>query len=131
MKTISLLLILGFVAAGQAGKAQKPIPSWNAPVYYEENFQESGTKPQGSKSAKGKRTMNIKAKGTDGQTPCQATVWVYSLDERDILGPYTVDCEETLPVEIDERLWGVLVQTEDHIYVDVWIDQENPLISGG
>jgi hypothetical protein len=30
---------------------------------------------------------------------------------------------ETLTVEIDSREWGVLVQSEDHITVDVWISE--------
>jgi len=41
-----------------------------------------------------------------------------------VLGPYTVYAGETLDVEIDEREWGVLVQTTYEIQVDVWITGE-------
>ncbi len=41
----------------------------------------------------------------------------------DILGPYIMHGGETLMVEIDSREWGVIVQSEDHITVDVWISE--------
>jgi len=71
--------------------------------------------------------MNVVVRSGDSQDSCQATVWIYSLDEQDILGPYNVSCEELLSVEIDERDWGVVVQSEYHVYVDVWIEEEEPL----
>jgi len=40
----------------------------------------------------------------------------------DTLGPYLVQCGETLTVEIDEREWGVLVETGSETLVDVWIE---------
>jgi len=122
MKTVALFLFAGLILAAPVAKAQNPIPSWNVAVNSVANFQESSSKSTCSNPLRGKRNMNIKARGAEGQSSCQATVWVYSLDEQDILGPYPIQCEETIIVEIDEREWGVLVESEDHVYVDVWIE---------
>ena len=51
-----------------------------------------------------------------------ATVWIYSIDGLDILGPYYVTCGNTLEVEIDDREWGALVESDMDINVSVWID---------
>jgi len=51
-----------------------------------------------------------------------ATVWIYSLDGLDILGPYYLACGNTLEVEIDDREWGALVESDMDINVSVWID---------
>jgi hypothetical protein len=64
--------------------------------------------------------MVVKVKGSSSSV---ATVWVYSLDLQDIIGPYTVYGGETIYVDIDEREWGVIVQSEDHVEVDVWIEE--------
>jgi hypothetical protein len=63
--------------------------------------------------------MHLKSSSV-GYTNCEATVWVYNLDQNTVLGPYTVNCGETLTVEIDEREWGVLVESEEGVIVDVW-----------
>ena len=39
-------------------------------------------------------------------------------------------CEDLLSVEIDDRAWGVMVQSDDHVYVDVWIEDGSPLTDG-
>lgn len=66
-----------------------------------------------------------------GTKNCTATVWVYSLDQTTVLGPYTVTCGQTLSVPIDERQWGVLVESEEEVIVDVWIEAgDNSLIQG-
>jgi hypothetical protein len=41
-----------------------------------------------------------------------------------VLGPYTLTCDETLSVPIDDREWEVLVYSEDDVIVDIWIDEE-------
>lgn len=71
-------------------------------------------------NTRGKRVMIIKANGVPSTT---ATVNLYSLDGLNVLGPYIMHGGETLMVEIDSREWGVLVQSEDHITVDVWISE--------
>ncbi|MEI6898765.1 MAG: hypothetical protein WCL00_02710, partial [Bacteroidota bacterium] len=96
-----------------------PIPSYNISVDGYANFlnQHSNSK----NTSRGKRDANIHLKsGSVGNPNCEATVWVYSLDQTTILGPYTVNCGETLTVEIDEREWGVLVESEEEVIVDVW-----------
>jgi hypothetical protein len=67
--------------------------------------------------------MNIKVQCVGGKNlgTCQATVCVYSLDGQTILGPYTVYGGEILSVPIDDREWGVYVESDDEITVDVWI----------
>ncbi len=108
-------------------QAQNPIPSYNVLVNGVEDFQEELQGTQEAGSSKGKRLLKTTVKRSSGKSSCEASALVYSLDKRDVLGPYTVNCEETLSVEIDERTWGVLVQSDDHVYVDVWIEEENPL----
>jgi len=41
-----------------------------------------------------------------------------------VLGPSTVYAGETLDVPIDERDWGVIVQTSYEIQVDVWVTSD-------
>jgi hypothetical protein len=104
--------------------AQYPIPSFKTPVNGKANFQERSLSMLDNDSLiYGKRQIIItvtcvgKAIGE-----CSATVWVYSLDGRDILGPYTVYGGGSLYVNIDDREWGVYVQTDDQITVSVWIE---------
>ena len=106
-----ILMLCGF----QQTHAQQPIPSYNVSVKTRANFQES-------QPSRGKRNMNIKVQcsGISLAPTCQATIWVYSLDGQTIFGPFTVSGGETLSVPIDGREWGVFVQTEDTITVDVW-----------
>lgn len=100
-----------------------PIPSFNIPVdsgyaRFQENIH-----PINADAPLGKRDAHVIITSRGPETSgCQAQVWLYSLDGLDILGPYTVMCGETLTVEIDERAWGVLVQTEYDVLVDVWIE---------
>jgi hypothetical protein len=49
-------------------------------------------------------------------------VLVYRLDQSISYGPYTVGCGQTLDVEIDYNLWGVLVESEVEVFVDVYIE---------
>lgn len=130
MKKITFLLTILLFISGFSVTAQNPIPSWNVPIYYVANFQEAVKDSKVPSATKGKRTMYIKAKSTDGQGSCQAQVWIYSLDLQDIYGPFTVLCGQTISQEIDEREWGVYVESEDHVYVDVWIDEGNLLKYG-
>ncbi len=52
----------------------------------------------------------------------QATVWVYSLDRQTVYGPFTVAALEPLYQIIDDRQWGVLMNTDEEIPVSVWIE---------
>jgi hypothetical protein len=71
-----------------------------------------------SGSTREKRSQNITIHGTAGSF---AIAWIYSLDGLDVLGPYTIYAGETLSVPIDDREWGVIIQTSFEIQVDVWV----------
>ncbi len=99
-----------------------PIPSYNIAVdgYADFMNQLSGSQEQNNKE---RRQLNVHLKsGAEPSLPCQATVWVYSLDLTTVLGPFSLACGETLSVPIDERQWGAFVETEDKVIVDVWIE---------
>jgi len=80
-------------------------------------------------NTKAKRIINIHIKTTNksDSIPCFAEVTIYSLDHQDVLGPYTVNCGETLSVEIDNREWGVSVTSFTPVEVSVWIDSQGQL----
>ena len=123
MKNFLLAVVVSLIVCGfEQLYAQQPIPSYNVSVKIRANFQEL-------QPSRGRRTMNIKVQcsGTSLSPSCQATVWIYSLDGQTILGPYIVNGGETLSVSIDEREWGVFVQTEDIITVDVWTSMNGSL----
>lgn len=121
-KTLFVSVIL-FLFALQGLKAQNPIPSYNFPVHYRANFQErTGVAFQGDNCLEKRDVIVRTSCGSTGKTTCSATVWVYSLDGQSIYGPFTVYGGETLRVEIDERQWGVYVESDDHVIVDVWIE---------
>ncbi|MDP1615648.1 MAG: hypothetical protein Q8L68_07600 [Methylococcales bacterium] len=105
-----------------------PIPSYGVHVFGYANFREGYHNP--AKSTREKMTVNVVVTSV-GTKSCIATVWVYSLDQTTVLGPYTVTCGQTLSVPIDERQWGVLVESEEEVIVDVWIDSgDNTTIQG-
>jgi hypothetical protein len=127
-KVMKRFLLISFILAGTLGNyngiAQGvpvyPIPSYNVLVDGNATFRESVHKPGFNKS-KQKRVIHVSIKPKNGTQLCQATVWIYTLDQSAVLGPFTVNCGETLTVEIDDREWGVLVESEEEIITDVWI----------
>ena len=124
MKKIILLLVFFLAMTPGLLKAQNPIPSWNVPVYFRANFQElnKGISNQ-SKASRGKRVLHVNAQhGISGPVDC-GTVWIYSLDSLNVIGPLQLCEGETLTIEIDENEWGVLVESEEHLVVDVWIEE--------
>jgi len=120
MKKIIVVLIF-FGACLGISKAQNPIPSYNTPVYSIANFQEGISKQNNGDATRGKRSIIVHSNGIPGTT---ATVYVYSLDLQTIYGPFTLYGGQTLQAEIDSREWGVLVESDDHITVDVSITEE-------
>jgi hypothetical protein len=120
MKKLIIVLILCCACTGIL-KGQNPIPSFNTPVYSIANFQEGLSKKSNADETRGKRTVVVHS---NGQTGTIATVYVYCQDFQTIYGPYTLYGGQTLQVEIDDREWGVMVTSEDHITVDVWITEE-------
>lgn len=134
MKKILVLTIISLmVMFCQFSSAQViptyPIPSYGVHVTGYANFREGYHNT--SKSTREKMTANVVVTSV-GTKSCTATVWVYSLDQTTVLGPYTVTCGQTLSVPIDERQWGVLVESEEEVIVDVWIvTGDNSTIQGG
>ncbi len=125
MKTLNFLviflLLLGSVSAvGQHETIPVyPIPSMNVVVYGLAAFENNViTVPNNLKE---KRQVHIHFISIPGLPDCEATVWVYSLDGTTVLGPFTVSCGQTLDVDIDEREWGVMVDSDVKCIVDVWI----------
>jgi hypothetical protein len=126
MKKFILVFIALTIAVCFQAKAVKPIPSYNSPLYNLANFQE---KQHNDKNGiKEKRDMCVQSTTTGGGHT-NATIWIYSLDFRTILGPFILTDNDKITVQVDEREWGVLVLTDAaHLSVSVWIDKEG---SGG
>jgi len=117
-----LMLIIGscFISAYPQVIPVYTIPSYNISVNGLANFRENYSSGNPNQIQE-KREVNVQIKC--GTRDCQAIVWVYRLDRSIILGPYTVDCDNTLTVEVDGSEWGVLVQSEEGVFVDVWFGQ--------
>jgi hypothetical protein len=123
MNRIIGLLIFWTVSAS-TGIVGQNIPNYPIPSYHiSDNGYANFNNLHSNKGGRtmGEKQVNIHLKsGSAGNTNCEATVWVYNLDQNTVLGPYTVNCGETLNVEIDDREWGVLVETDEEVIVDVW-----------
>jgi hypothetical protein len=116
MKNLLFFLVI-FLMGVTAIQAQNPIPSYNFPVNQRANFQET----QGPTRAKKK--VNVAVQCTSTKTlACSATIWVYSLDFQTVYGPFTVYGGGVLSLDVDEGEWGVYIESEDHVLVDVWIE---------
>ncbi len=96
-----------------------PIPSYNVNTNGNAIFEEQ--LPTTVTNTEAKRRMNvIVICHRLTLFPCYIQVMLYSLDGLDILGPYNPACGELLTVDIDEREWGVWVQTDCDVEVSVW-----------
>ncbi|MEI6899721.1 MAG: hypothetical protein WCL00_07585 [Bacteroidota bacterium] len=96
-----------------------PFPSNNVSVNGYANFANLNSVKECN--PKRERQVNIHLKsGSVGNPNCEATIWVYSLDQTTVFGPYTLNCGETLTIKIDGREWGGLVESEEEVIVDVW-----------
>ena len=102
------------------GYCQYPIPSFNVSVAKDAYFLESN---HTLKAPMEKRVLVIHVFCTTLlPATCKATIWVCSLDGRTVMGPYILFGGDTIYVDIDEREWGVIVDTESEVKVDVWIE---------
>jgi hypothetical protein len=130
-KLFSFLLMILILGTGIHLQAAKPIPSFHQNVSYLANFQE---KPNGSDNfnsdLKGKRNMIIVAQ-VIGPAKTPVIIYVYSLDGRDILGPFEIDGDGQISVPIDDRLWGVIVQCDDKCQVSVYTSDGGGSTIGG
>lgn len=127
MKSNLLIALVLFVICLPSAKSQNlptyPIPSYNIPIDGAANFRNTLTIKDTCKNNKEKRDAYIHLKSAlIGNPDCRATVWLYTLDQSTILGPYGVACGSTLMVPIDEREWGIIVQSDSEVIVDVWIE---------
>ena len=126
MKRILLMIVVLLIAGPFFVNAQDikpyPIPSFNVQVIglavFEENIQLSQ-----KELSKGKRRMHVVVTAMTKKSPHVATVYIYSLDQQDILGPFLAYNGVEISEEIDEREWGVLVQSDIEVAVDTWITE--------
>jgi hypothetical protein len=118
--TIILLAGFGLIKSYPQPIPVYPIPSYDVTVNGYANFRQDYSS-MNTDQREAKREVNVQIKS--GTHSCQATVWVYTLDRTTVLGPYTVYCDNTLTVDIDENEWGVLVQSEEDVLVSVWFGQ--------
>jgi hypothetical protein len=117
--SILLIVVMGIKPSNAQNIPTYPIPSYNVDVNGYANFRE-GTTTQTLDSPEEKRVVNIEVRVPTSNQDCQATVWIYTLDYTTVLGPYTVNCNEPLSVTIDDRKWGVLVETNETLSFSVW-----------
>jgi hypothetical protein len=136
VKTLLIGLLLLLILPGGSNIYSQnfqtyPIPSYNAPVDGYADFISRISVSQGYR-IQGNRRLNVPEEqrqihvhliscNNPGQQ-CEATVWIYSLDSTTIIGPFQLLCGQTLSENIDDRQWGVLVESDEQIVVDVWID---------
>jgi len=58
-----------------------------------------------------------------GATPAPTgTLWVYCTETQTVIGPLSIYAGQSLTFDIDDHEWGVLVESDDHLVVDVWIE---------
>jgi len=116
MKKSFLLSIILIFLGSTIAFGYNPIPSFNVPVYQKSNFLE---KPGvGNKhDAKGRRNMNIRI--TTLPTVV-TTIWIYSIDGKNIQGPFVVIGDGLISIPIDDRDWGTYIESDGHTTVDVW-----------
>ena len=121
MFTILLIPFLSFLKSYSQPVPVYPIPSYNVEVQGYANFVENYGNSNHPNQVLEKRDVSVLIKS--GTHRCEGTAWVYTLDHLTVLGPYSLICDETLVVEIDDQSWGVLVFSENDVLVDVWISQ--------
>ncbi|MGE5424936.1 MAG: hypothetical protein ACM3N9_06210 [Syntrophothermus sp.] len=117
-KALLVFVIMLFAAAFRPAFAQYPIPSFHAEVKGKAVF-------KGNLSVQDKkRTINVritKMGATDeGETSPFAMVTIATTDLRTVLGPYKLLYFDVLTVVIDDREWGVLIDSQEPVYADVW-----------
>lgn len=117
---LTTILFLFFLAHFPVAQGQNPIPSYNVPVLGNALFVES---PPQLPAGKARRVLNTSAtcSKTGAENQDYTTIYVATVDQQTVLGPYTLYCGQTLSVEIDDRQWGVLVTTPTEILISVWI----------
>ena len=119
--TITILLFCSLYSSHtfSQGIPVYPIPSYNVEVNGYVNFSETLTVNRLMQPT-GKRDVDVQVKTPSSGKTGQVRVWVYKLDHSTALGPYTVTSDTPLEVAIDFSAWGVLVLSDEAVFVDVW-----------
>ncbi len=119
---IACMLFAAIHKADAQSSMSYPIPSYDVMVNGLANFQESNE--TGSGNTDGKKTVKVVTPCYNTPAPCEISISVYSLDGLYCLGPYLITSGQSFSIEVDDRAWGVNVQTECAVEVDVFISQE-------
>jgi hypothetical protein len=121
-KFLIFLMILTF-GAGINLQASKPIPSYKAQIN-KENFKEKHHPTDNSKlGEKGRRYMMVVAQ-VAGPSRTPVYIWIYSLDGRNVQGPYIIYGDGDISATIDDREWGSYIQCTDKCTVSVWTSSD-------
>ena len=116
-KSILLSVILIFLGSTIVS-GYNPIPSYDVPICHKANFLEKqGSEKSKKPDTKGRRQMNIR---TVAYPTVTTTIWIYSIDGKDVLGPFEQIGSGLITREIDDREWGVYVESDGHAVVDIW-----------
>jgi hypothetical protein len=121
MKKLLLVSLLVICAASFLPvHGQHPIPSYATSVNGRALFVSDSSFMDGKTTIKIKRICSMS--GGVPESPDPVAVWVFTIDQTTILGPFYLGCDQVLEVPIDDREWGVLVESDDEVIVDVWIE---------
>jgi hypothetical protein len=126
MKKVVLLLVLILFAGVNFSYAKEksrikplPIPSFNVLIDERSAFLEEGS----GGNFREKRDLHVVVSTTShGMSSGDARVWVVKGDYEVVLGPFYVAFEEELSVPIDGDQWGAVIQAQEDVYVDIWIN---------
>ena len=129
MKKVLFFFIIFFFGGLNVLMAQfvkvNPIPYYHYPLTQQyAGFQERGTGDE----TREKRDMDVEVTTSSdaSRTDIFATVWIVKKHGSQVLGPYTVYCNEILSVELPRGRWGVVVHCTWDVEVSVWIEKSQP-----
>ena len=128
MKKIILLSVVLIFTGLNGLMAQfsklNPIPCYNYQMTGAyAGFQEPGQNNQ----TREKRDMNVEVTtSSDAMTEIFATVWIVEQNGSRVLGPYTIDCNEILSVELPSGTWRAVINCSWAVNVSVWINKVHP-----
>ncbi|MEI7663313.1 MAG: hypothetical protein WCK34_13985 [Bacteroidota bacterium] len=120
MKKIILLFAIFYFTSFGALRAQiiNPIPSYN---YQTTTVQSLFGEIRVSNNGKEKRDMDVEiSTASHGSTPIFAKVWVVKKNGNIVKGPFIIHVGEPLSVPIDNGKWGVIVNCDWNVFIDVW-----------
>jgi hypothetical protein len=128
MKKFTFVLVILFFTGMNISLAQlakvNPIPFYNYPL----TEQYAAFQEQGSGETREKREMDVEVttSSSDAMADLFARVWIVKKNGTQVLGPFTVFCDEILSVELPKGKWGVIVNCGWDVNVSVWIDKVEP-----